>query len=193
MQPAVGFEQASDSPEAAGTAPLDAARRAELVRSLFQQHNRALVGFLAARLKSEAEAHEVAQEAYVKLLQLEQASAVSFLRAHLFSIAGNLAIDRLRQRQVRERSITPQQLFEDWLTPPGPDRTLIGQQQMAVIKRALQELPEKCRRAFVLHIFGEHSVQEVAVQMQLTDRMIRHYIARAMALCRQRLDEAERD
>lgn len=169
--------------------PLDTAARAEMVRRLFQEHNRALVGFLVARLQSEAEAHDVAQEAYVRLLQLEQASAVSFLRAHLFTIAGNLAIDRIRKRQVRERN-SPQEFFEELLTRPGPDRTAMAQEELVLIKDALRELPEKCRRAFMLHIFAGHSVQQIATQMQLTDRMIRHYVARAMAVCRQRLDEA---
>lgn len=171
--------------------PLDAKARSEMVRRLFQEHNRALIGFLVARLQSEAEARDVAQEAYVRLLQLEQASAVSFLRAHLFTIAGNLAIDRLRQRQVRERN-SPQDFFEDLLTRPGPDRTAIAQQEMGVVKQALCELPKKCRRAFMLHVFAGYSVQEIAAQMNLTDRMIRHYVVRAMATCRQRLDEAEK-
>jgi RNA polymerase sigma-70 factor (ECF subfamily) len=160
-----------------------------MVRRLFQEHNRTLIGFLVARLHSEAEAHDVAQEAYVRLLQLENASAVSFLRAHLFAIAGNLAIDRIRQRQVRERN-SPQDFFEELLTRPGPERIAMSQEELVLVKRALRELPEKCRRAFMLHVFAGHSVQEIAVQMKLTDRMIRYYVARAMATCRQRLDEA---
>ncbi|SEQ41794.1 RNA polymerase sigma-70 factor, ECF subfamily [Solimonas aquatica] len=181
--------QVSKEPVAAEHRPLDAAARSEMVRRLFQEHNRALIGFLVVKLRSEAEAQDVAQEAYVRLLQLEQGSAVSFLRAHLFAIAGNLAIDRLRQRQVRERN-SPQDFFEELLTRPGPDRSALAQQELEVIKSALKELPEKCRRAFMLHVFAEKSVVEIAAEMQLTDRMIRHYIARAMSHCRQRLDAA---
>ncbi|MFT4047561.1 MAG: RNA polymerase sigma factor [Solimonas sp.] len=179
----------ADAAQQPDRTPLSAAARSEMVRRLFQEHNRALIGFLIARLHSEAEAQDVAQEAYVRLLQLDQGSAVSFLRAHLFTIAGNLAIDRLRQRQVRERN-SPQHFFEELLTRPGPDRTAIAQEELAVIKTALRELPEKCRRAFMLHVFAGQSVQEIAAQMCLTDRMIRHYVARAMATCRQRMDEA---
>lgn len=178
-----------DETAAADRTPLDAVARSEMVRRLFQEHNRALIGFLVVKLRSEAEAQDVAQEAYVRLLQLEQGSAVSFLRAHLFAIAGNLAIDRLRQRQVRERN-SPQEFFEDLLTRPGPDRIALAQQELDLIKSALRELPEKCRRAFMLHVFAEKSVVEIAEQMQLTDRMIRHYIARAMSHCRQYLDAA---
>jgi len=42
---------------------------AETIAHLFHEHNRALVGYLRARLRSEQEAKEVAQEAYVRLLQ----------------------------------------------------------------------------------------------------------------------------
>ena len=170
--------------------PVDGLMRSELVRRLFEKHNRALIRFLAAKLSSEAEAQEVAQEAYVRLLRLEDASAMSFLRAHLFSIAANLAVDRLRHRQVRERN-APQDMFEDLLTRPGPDREVLGQQELEVVKAALKKLPEKCRRAFLLHVFEGHSVREIAETMQLTDRMIRHYVARALTVCRECLDETK--
>lgn len=168
--------------------PVDGAMRSELVRRLFEEHNRALIRFLQAKLSSEAEAQEVAQEAYVRLLRLEDASAMSFLRAHLFSIAANLAVDRLRHRQVCERN-APQDLFEDLLNRPGPDREVLGQQELEVVKAALKKLPEKCRRAFLLHVFEGHSVREIAETMQLTDRMIRHYVARALTVCRECLDQ----
>jgi RNA polymerase sigma factor (sigma-70 family) len=167
---------------------VDGSQRSILVRQLFEEHNRALVRFLVAKLSSEAEAHEVAQEAYVRLLRLEDASAASFMRAHLFSIAANLAVDRLRQRQVRIRN-SPQDLFEDLLTRPGPDREVFAQQELEKVKGALKKLPEKCRRAFLLHVFEGHSVREIAERMQLTDRMIRHYVARAMTVCRECLDD----
>lgn len=170
---------------------VDGAQRSRLVRQLFEEHNRALIRFLVAKLSSEAEAHEVAQEAYVRLLRLEDASAASFLRAHLFSIAANLAVDRLRQRQVRLRN-SPQDLFEELLTRPGPDREVLAQQELMAVKTALKKLPEKCRRAFLLHVFEGHSVREIAETMQLSDRMIRHYVARAMTVCRECLDEHDK-
>src|SRR5688572_27433734 len=82
-----------------------------VVRKLFEDHNRALVTFLASRLHSHAEARDVAQEAYVRMLQLHKAGEVGFLRAYLFRIASNLAVDRMRKRSVREEG-PPQALFE---------------------------------------------------------------------------------
>jgi RNA polymerase sigma-70 factor (ECF subfamily) len=57
-------------------------------------------------LNSLADAQEVAQEAYVRLLRLKQPEGISFQRALLFRIAGNLSVDRIRARRVRERAET---------------------------------------------------------------------------------------
>ncbi|MBL8265568.1 MAG: hypothetical protein JNL55_04275, partial [Steroidobacter sp.] len=67
----------ADSPEAAAS---PAARRQALGR-LIDEHNGALHAFLMSRIRDEQEARDVAQEAYVRLLQLDQPEAISFLRA----------------------------------------------------------------------------------------------------------------
>jgi RNA polymerase sigma factor (sigma-70 family) len=171
--------------------PADAARIA-LVRKLFEDHNRALVTFLAARLHSQSEARDVAQEAYVRMLQLEEPGAVGFLRAYLFRIAGNLAIDRLRKRNVREEG-APQALFEELLTRPDPERTVLARQELEIVKAALRELPEKCRQAFALYMFAERGIPEIARMMKVSERMVRQHIAEALAYCRVRRDRGNRD
>lgn len=163
--------------------------RSKLVRHLFRENNRALVRFLAAKLGSEGDAQEVAQEAYVRILELDRPDTISFLRAYLFRTAANIAADRLRQRAVRFRSMPGQTaLFEQLLTRPGPERIAIGEQQLGIIKKVLLELPDKCREACALHFFAELSVQDIARQMHMTERMIRYYIARGLAQCAGRLD-----
>src|SRR5688572_6831283 len=73
------------------------------IESLFREHNDTLLRFLRARLHSEADAREAAQEAYARLLQLDDTGQLSFLRAYLFRIAANVATDLLRRRTVQNR------------------------------------------------------------------------------------------
>src|ERR1700732_5026585 len=73
---------------------------AALIERLFREHNEALVRFLRGRVESHNEALEVAQEAYVRLLSLDQPGAVSYLRAFLFKTAANMAIDRRRRHRT---------------------------------------------------------------------------------------------
>ena len=89
---------ASSSGELAGDG------HAQRISRLFSEHNESLVRFLATRLHSVQEAKEVAQEAYVRLLSLDDSGAVSFLRAFLFKTAANLAVDRIRSRNRQRQA-----------------------------------------------------------------------------------------
>ncbi len=162
------------------------ASRAERVEQLFRQHNALLVSFLTSRLRSEAEAHEVAQEAYVRMLQLEQPGLVSFQRAYLFKVAANLAIDRLRHRSVR-RDIALHESFQAWLSVPGTDRQVLAEEEVIALQRALLELPDKTQEVFRRHFLGGETLQHIAREISLTDRMVRYHLARALAHCRKRL------
>ena len=84
--------------------------RASVVERLFREHNEALIRFLRGRVGSHNEALEVAQEAYVRLLSLDEPGAVSYLRAFLFKTAANIAIDRRRRNQNYDK-VAGRQLF----------------------------------------------------------------------------------
>lgn len=159
---------------------------AEQVDRLFRDHNDALLRFIAAKLGSVQEAKDVAQEAYVRLLRLEQGEAVSYLRAFLFKTAANLALDRLRQRARRRFVVSPRDadipVFE-----LSPDRQFEGEQALQSLRAALEELPEKCREAFLLYRLDGLSCKEVAQRMQLQERMVWLYVARALEHLRARV------
>jgi RNA polymerase sigma factor (sigma-70 family) len=159
------------------------------VERLFREHNAALLRFIAAKVGSEQEAREIAQEAYVHLLQLDHPAAVSFLRAFLFKTASNLAIDRLRQRGRRSHFTTMPELdfavFE--LTP---ERQLSGEQAVTVLRDAVAQLPAKCRQAFLLHRVYEIQIEEIAERMGIGVCMARRYVARGLEYVRQCLDAA---
>lgn len=161
--------------------------RAAAIGRLFEEHNRVLVNFLTARLRSEAEAREVAQEAYVRLLQLDQPGAISFLRAYLFRIATNLATDRLRGRVVRERWDEGERL-QDLVTEPSPERRVLALQELEIIERSLLELPPKCREVFSLHVFDGLSTEQIGARLGITRRMARLYVVRALIFLRSKLD-----
>ncbi|MBW4053125.1 MAG: sigma-70 family RNA polymerase sigma factor [Proteobacteria bacterium] len=156
---------------------------------LFREHNSALLRFTVAKLGSEHEAREVAQEAYVRLLQLDRRQTIGFLRAYLFKTAANLATDRLRARRrtPSHASLSHEDLFAFDLSP---ERHCAGEEMIAVIDRALAELPQKCRRVLLLYRIEGLTRAEIASELGLGERMVRLYMARALEHLRRRLDEA---
>jgi RNA polymerase sigma factor (sigma-70 family) len=163
---------------------------AQRISRLFSEHNESLVQFLATRLRSVQEAKEVAQEAYVRLLSLEDSGAVSFLRAFLFKTAANLAVDRIRSRNRQQQALDAG-LCDELREATTPDREAATAQEVEIVRRLVGELPPKCRHAFLLHRVQGVEFSEIAQEMGLSERMVRHYVLRAVLYCRAGLDAAQ--
>jgi RNA polymerase sigma factor (sigma-70 family) len=165
---------------------------AQAVSHLFREHNRVLVRYLTARLRSEQEAKEVAQEAYVRLLQLQQPGTPSLLRAYLFKTATNIAIDRLRHRGVQHRAEEQTELFGELSTGGGdrgdPAEQLLARERAEQLLRCLQELPPACRQVVNLHRLEGMAQREVAARLGFSERMVRRYVSYAMVYCHLRLE-----
>lgn len=178
-----------DPPTPAGEAHETAS--AELDR-LFKEHNDALLRFIAAKVGSSQEAREIAQEAYVRLLSLDERQAVSHLRAFLFKTAANLAVDRLRQR-TRRNFLVSSASVDFGIFEISPERHLGGVQAMRRLRAGLSELPKTCREAFLLMRLEGLSCEEVAERLQIQPRSVWRHVARALEYLRERVEPDSED
>jgi RNA polymerase sigma factor (sigma-70 family) len=161
--------------------------RADVVERLFREHNEALIRFLRGRVGSHNEAREVAQEAYVRLLSLDQPGAVSYLRAFLFKTAANIAIDRRRRHQNFDK-VAARQLFMELTENRTPERQLSGEQTLRHLGILIEAMPAKCRESFVMNQIQGLDAATIATQLGITDSMVRKYVVRALLHCRQFID-----
>lgn len=165
-------------PPSRAVAPTVETSSVSRVEVLFRDHNENLVRFLRGRLRSDADAREAAQEAYVRLLGLDDGVQPSFLRAYLFKIASNVATDILRRR--RARGSEDELREEQGKTPALQERSLLARQQLQLVEKALAELPPRCREAFHLSRYDGLGSKEIAHRLGVSDRMVRLYLIRAL-------------
>lgn len=159
---------------------------------LFQRHNRVLIETLVSRLGDYQEAKDVAQEAYARLLELERPNTVSFLRAFLFKIANNLAIDRLRARTVARR-VKSLEFFETIPHGDSVEREAVAAEQVSLFWTSLKELPDQYRSAVLMNRIQDLSYGEIAQKLGKTERTIRRYVVTALAYCQLRIQGASPD
>jgi len=182
-----------EQPERSGCEAAHSAFAASLAE-LFRSYNTILVGYLAVRLNSQAEAAEVSQEAYLRLLNMADSSKIVDLKSFLFRTANNIAIDRIRHQQARLRALEQvgAAIAGDGAVEagnPGPEREIDARQTIGLLRAAIEELPPKCRMAFILYKLQGQGYAEIAAHMQLTESMVRKYVLRGLQYCRQRLGE----
>ena len=123
----------------------------------------------------------MAQEAYAQLLGLGNPRAMSFLSAHLFQTAANLATNRLKQRRNRQR--LDEMVIREASDARSPEQFCVAQRDLDLITRAIEELPPKCARAFILVRFDDFDFNQVAEMMDLRPRQVRRLVARALEHC----------
>jgi RNA polymerase sigma factor (sigma-70 family) len=166
--------------------------RAVVVERLFREHNEALLRFLRGRVGSHNEACEVAQEAYVRLLSLDQPGAVSYLRAFLFKTAANIAIDRRRRDQNFDK-VSGRQLFAELTENRTPERQVSGEQTLGHLETLIDAMPAKCRQAFIMNQIQGLDTSVIASRLGITDSMVRKYVVRALLHCREHMDLERND
>ena len=154
----------------------------------FVTHYDELLAFVRRRVRCPALAADIVQETYVRLASARLSAAVENPRALLYRIAGNLAIDHIRQEQARAKYVTagpPDETVAD--TRPSPERTVEGKQRLAALIRAVDDLPPRCRRVFILRKFHGLDQAEIAESLGISRNMVEKHLRNALLHCAMRL------
>lgn len=164
--------------------------RSEALAEIARDHHSALVRFLALRTGSSEDAKEIVQEAYVKMLTLDRPGTISVVAGYLWRVAVNLAIDRKRHHVLRERfrrTAVPAAERQEF----SAEAVVEARERLAIVERAIGELPPRCLEAFVLHVLQDLTFDEVGREMGISDRMAKKHVARALEYLQTRLDAVD--
>jgi len=144
---------------------------------LFEKYQHALVGFFVRSTRDRELSQDLAHETWIKLLNnfWDYIPSGRF-RGWLFRIAHNLMIDDVRRRSgdALLRSYTGRADDEDdgigrlagEILPPT--QAIESNEVTAVVDQALDEIPEDQRLTFILHIYCDLPINEVATIMEVS-------------------------
>lgn len=160
------------------------------VADVVREEREKLKATLRRRLRVPEDAEDVAQEACVRLLQYEGASAIRSPSALLHRIAANVANDCARAERVRHRQdhLTLENL--DLPDPrPSAERELAAEQDLARLIGAVERLPPKCQQVFLLSRLHGFTYPEIARRCGMSVKMVEKHISRALAICLKEVGE----
>ena len=163
------------------------------MEAIMRRHNRTLYRAARSILKSDAEAEDAVQEAYVRAYQaLPAFRGEASLGTWLTRIAVNEALGRLRRKRRENNVVAFGEGFDpDTMSIPsadGPDAAAMRVQLRALLERHVDKLPAAFRIVFVLRALEEMSVEEVASCLDIAPATVRTRYFRARALLREGLE-----
>lgn len=122
----------------------------DTLRPFFEEWYPRLVRSLRARINDPDQAEDIAQEAFVRLLDHNPRDPAAWL----FTVAGNLATDQARIARGRARHLSVIRAEGATETDPGPEPPLLHAEAVSQVKGALAELSERDRELLLLHHEG---------------------------------------
>lgn len=136
---------------------------------LLTRHEKGVYRFAVRMLGDRAQAEEVAQESFLRVIQsASRYRASACFRNYLYRIARNLCVDLLRRRPRGEGRPTSAETGHPEASEgipdrnPGPENHVGAEQLRSAIRRAIASLPPDQREAFLLKEVRDMKLQDVA-------------------------------
>lgn len=136
---------------------------------------------LMRRGRTEHDADDLVQEAWIRLACYQRAQVVDQPEAFLMRAALNLSIDAHRTRVSHGEEV----LLEDVVlvdATPGAEAVLLARERIARLSVCLGRLTDKTRAIFLAHRIDGMSYQEIARQHRLSISSVEKHIAKATLL-----------
>jgi RNA polymerase sigma-70 factor (ECF subfamily) len=158
---------------------LEATETALNIRSLFERHYPSLVWFLHGRLGDRDLAEDLAQEAFVRLIEKPPRAPESWL----YVVAGNLARDAQRGELRRSRHLAVVRAQSDseseTVDPiPGADAAMCKAEESELVRETLALLPERDAALLVMRA-DNVSYREIAAAIGVSPTSVGPLLARA--------------
>lgn len=159
----------------------NAPKKAEIIQ-LYDDVSPELRRVLERKLGNAADAEEILQDAFEKLLRLSDRQHIRDLRRYFFTMANNMALNALQHRDVEHRYLAAQSARHDeHQDAPGPDRNLEANESLLRVQVALAALPERTRHVFLLYRSDGLSYREIAAQLGISRKGVEYHLRRAVA------------
>jgi RNA polymerase sigma factor (sigma-70 family) len=141
-----------------------------------QPHEAMLRAWLRSRFPRETDLDDIVQEAFARLVKAHAGGAVVIAspKAFLFATARNLALGRVRHRQVvGDETGLAENAVEGVLDEAADVPHAVARaQELELLTHAIQSLPTRCRQIITLRKIYGLPQREVAAQLGISEHTV---------------------
>ena len=169
------------------------------LNALMDRHREGLFRFVLRHVHNEADALELALETFVRAyFNIEKFRPAAKFTTWLYHIALNLCRDHLRSRTYQKSLQTvsfdaPGQEDGDpsllVVTESGPDQKTDRLEELIALEKAISELPEDLKNAFILTILEDRPQAETAELLGISVKAVETRVYRARKLLLEKMSK----
>lgn len=175
---------------------MGAKSRYSFVSEIAGRYGRQLQRFFSGRIRNRADAPDLAQEVFLRLMRIEHHETIRSPEAYLFTVASHVLHQHTLKQAHTPGALDIAQVFAELQLSSSdePSERAAGQQKLQEVERALDELPAKLSTTLLLHRIAGFSIEEIARELGVRRPTAKKYLALALARCRDACElEADRE
>jgi RNA polymerase sigma factor (sigma-70 family) len=167
--------------------------RRTFVTAIAIRYGEKLRRFFSLRLRNRADAPDLAQEVFLRLMRVEHHETIRSPEAYLFTVASHVLHQHTLRQSTVPATIEISQAFAELhlVSDDDPSERADARQRLEQLDRALNTLPPRMSTTLLLHRYAGFSIEEIAQQIGVSRPAAKKWLARALRHCRDTLEEGE--
>lgn len=159
------------------------------IQHLYIDHHNWLCNWLQRKLGHTADAADVAQETFIRLISAPERRVGNHVNWHLeeprayLTVIAKRLVANLYRRRALELAYLESLALSPELSRPSPEHSLLILETLQQIDSMLDGLPTKVREAFLMAQLEGYAYAQIAAQLKVSERTIKRYMVQAMARC----------
>ncbi len=149
-----------------------------------QPHEAQLRRWLGARFPRGVDHDDLVQESFLRVLRARASGPIGNVRAFLFTVARNAALNHLRHRRHAHpegaAEVDSTRVPDECADTP---EAVARRQEIELLHEALAELPARCREVFVLRRIHGLAQREIAARLGIAEKTVENHSLLALQRC----------
>lgn len=152
----------------------------------FNRHERGLRTFIRGYFPHTEDIDDILQEVFLRAFKQDQGVTIFFYKAFLYKVARNVCLNEIgrarRKMESAAEDLGGPDVFIDGSHVEG-DARLESRRKLAHLAEAVETLPPKCRKVFIMRKIDGMRIKDIAEELGVSPSAIEKHVAHGLFLC----------
>lgn len=148
----------------------------KVILEAYQKFFDMVVRYIEYRIQDATEAYDIAQDAYLRMLEYQGPIHPDSVKSMLFCIAGNLIVDYFRRHNLFNKVVLPEYFYFFEKSDASLESQITADQISALERKRVASMSERRRIIYSLSRYSYKKSDEIAGMLMLSKRTVESHL-----------------